>query len=420
MQLPRFSLGIGDRFGRQGRAQLKAFVRAKDLGLAVSPVWNKSFREHKTIGSHPEDVRREADEAVAALQWKEPYFVDADHIQSKTVDAFLAPSDFFTIDVADSIGRAPAPDDGKAFTDRLSRRLFAPLDIPGLSQPLAVSREQIEAVTARYLNPIREAGRIYRHIEAAKGKRNFITEVSMDETDQPQSPRELLIILAAAADEGLPLQTIAPKFSGRFNKGVEFVGSAEVFEREFEEDLCVIEFMTREFGLPKDLKLSVHSGSDKFALYPAIQRVLRRKGASLHVKTAGTTWLEELTGLAASGKPGLDMAKAIFSEATGRYEELVGPYATVIDIDKASLPTITTLASWTSEQFVAAVSHNQSNPDYNPSLRQLLHVGYKLAAEKGQDFLRLLDEHQESIGARVTENLLDRHLKCIFPKEEPL
>src|SRR5215469_2323593 len=106
MQLSQFSMGIGDRFGHQGRAQLAAFVRARELGVEVAPIWNKSNREHLIAHTEPQSVRVEADEAVRALAWKGSYFVDADHIGLKTVDRFLACSDFFTLDVADFIGKA--------------------------------------------------------------------------------------------------------------------------------------------------------------------------------------------------------------------------------------------------------------------------------------------------------------------------
>ena len=91
----------------------------------------------------------------------------------------------------------------------------------------------------------------------------------MDETDEPQRPEELLFILAAIAAENIPVQTIAPKFTGRFNKGVDFAGDVGRFNREFEADVCVIKSAVEAFGLPEDLKLSVHSGSDKFSFIPA-------------------------------------------------------------------------------------------------------------------------------------------------------
>src|SRR6185503_14258199 len=162
---------------------------------------------------------------------------------------------------------------------------------------------------------VQEAGKIYRHVVSQKGAGNVIAEVSMDETDSPQTPVELLVILAAIADEGIPAQTIAPKFTGRFNKGVDYVGDVFQFEKEFTEDLAVIAYAVTEYDLARNLKLSIHSGSDKFSIYEPIRKALAQTGAGIHVKTAGTTWLEEIIGLAESGGAGLQMAKEIYDEA---------------------------------------------------------------------------------------------------------
>lgn len=170
-------------------------------------------------------------------------------------------------------------------------------------------RDEVERVARKYLLATRQAGEIYRYIETKNGQGNFVPEVSMDETDSPQTPPELLIILAALADEKCPIQTIAPKFTGRFNKGVDYVGDLKQFEREFFDDLAVIRFAIGQYGLPSNLKLSVHSGSDKFGLYPIIRKALQQTGAGIHLKTAGTTWLEELIGLCEAGGDGLASLK---------------------------------------------------------------------------------------------------------------
>src|SRR5205823_11324638 len=117
MRIAKYSMGIGDRFAQQGRAQLSAFVRARELGVEVIPVWNKSNREHNIVHSEPLSVREEADSAVRSMNWRGQYLVDADHIGLKTVDRFLAPSDFFTIDVADFIGKEAQDDSIRAFVD---------------------------------------------------------------------------------------------------------------------------------------------------------------------------------------------------------------------------------------------------------------------------------------------------------------
>jgi len=413
MQLAKYSMGVGDRFAQQGKAQLSAMRQALQLGTEVVPVWNKSNREHQIIGTKPESVRREADEAVNALGWDRSYHVDADHIGLKTVDGFMAASDFFTIDVADFTGKSVEEGEIGRFT-RTYSRYAGSLSIPGLDVPLSISPADMETAARKYLLAVHEAGRIYRHIAQARGSDDFIAEVSMDETDLAQTPAELLFILAAMAEEGIPAQTIAPKFSGRFNKGVDYVGDVRKFEKEFNEDLAVIAFAVKEFNLPTHLKLSVHSGSDKFSLYGPIKKALRWFDAGLHLKTAGTTWLEELIGLALAGSEGLQIAKEVYQNALQRYEEMAGPYASVIDIRRSLLPEPETVNGWSEEQFAQTLRHDPTCPQYNLHFRQLLHVGYKVAAEMGERYLQALRKYEETIAHNVTENILERHLKPLF------
>jgi len=413
MVLGRYSIGIGDRFGRQGEAQLRALTKARDDGLDVVPVWNKSHREHLATHSTPDSVREEADGAVRALGWEGAYHVDADHIGMGNVDLFLAASDFFTLDVADSIGQAADAESVRRFVDR-HQDLVGELAVPGIPSRLVVSEAQIEAIAEKFLTGVEEAGRIYRHIAEEKAEGGFLTEVSMDETDAPQSPVELLFILAAIADEGIPAQTIAPKFTGRFNKGVDYVGDVARFTAEFRADLAVIAFAVERFGLPENLKLSVHSGSDKFAIYGPMNEAIREWGAGLHLKTAGTTWLEELIGLALAGGEGLEVAQAVYAQSLERYDELCAPYAAVIDTDPGRLPDADTVRTWDGAAFARALRHDPLCPEYNLHFRQLLHVGYKVAADMGDAYLLALDRFREVVGAQVSENIYARHLMRVF------
>jgi len=145
-----------------------------------------------------------------------------------------------------------------------------------------------------------------------------------------------------------------------------------------------------------------------------MRRAIRDTGAGLHLKTAGTTWLEEVIGLAETGGAGLDMAKEIYAGALKKKDELCAPYATVIDIDAAKLPTAETVKGWTSEQFVAALRHEPANPAFNASLRQLIHVGFKIAAQMGDRYLNMLKTCEPAVSRNVTGNLYDRHLKPLF------
>jgi tagaturonate epimerase len=186
LTLSRYSIGVGDRFAHQAKAQLAACAMALRQGVEVIPVWNKSNREHTIIGSEPGSVRAAADAAVKQMGWVLPYHVDADHIRLETVDRFLAASDFYTIDVADSIGQPAAPEAVKAFAAK-HPELIGKLEIPGIEEPFTTMRADLERVAEKYLKAVQDAGAIYRKIATAKGEGNFITEVSMDEIDAPQT-----------------------------------------------------------------------------------------------------------------------------------------------------------------------------------------------------------------------------------------
>jgi len=417
--LPRFSIGVGDRFAHEAEAQLAAFERLAECGVVAAPVWNKSHREHSFVGSRPGDVLAAAKAAVQKRGWEHPWFVDADHIRLDTVDGYLASADFFTIDVAEQIG-SPADDAGRGELDEFLERhpeLTGPVAVEGIARPLPLSADEARRIAGHYLAACREAGAIYRHIAAGRTT-GFVTEVSMDETQQPQTPPELLVILAMLADEGVPLQTIAPKFSGRFNKGVDYVGDTARFAREFADDIAVLAHAVAAYGLPESLKLSVHSGSDKFSLYPLIREATARSGAGFHLKTAGTTWLEELIGLAEAGGDGLDLAREIYAEAVAGIDELTGPYASVIDIDRSQLPSAVELAGWSGPRLAAAIRHVPHNPEFNPSIRQLLHVAFKLAANRGSRYTDLLEANREIVARQVTDNLFQRHMRPLLLGED--
>ena len=412
MNIEKYTFGMGDRFAHQGVAQLQAIVNAWDEGREVYPVWNKSNREHAIVKSKPDDLRAEADAAVAELGWKRPYYVDADHIGLKTVDAFIGGSNFYTIDVADFTGKPADEDAVESFVKEHAKRV-GPL-VAGDRELASISAETLRAAARKFLLAIREAGKIYRHIERKKGRGHFVTEVSVDETDSAQTPVELFLILAMIAGEGIPVQTIAPKFTGRFNKGVDYVGDLARFEKEFDDDLAVLTLAVRDFGLPEALKLSIHSGSDKFSIYPIVKRLIKKHGAGLHVKTAGTTWLEEVIGLAEAGGEGLVIARDVYARAYERFDELAAPYATVIDIDKAKLPPPSVVSGWGSEKFANTLRHVPACPDYNLHFRQLIHVAFKVAAEMGDRYTDALRSNRAIIAHNVTENLFARHMKPIF------
>lgn len=413
MLIEKYSFGTGDRFAKEGRAQLKAIQEISKLGFDVVPVWNKSYREHSIVKTTQELVAAEALDAVKASGWEGNYYVDADHISLAIVDEFVNHSNFFTIDVAHFIGQKADAKEKEAFVQNHSKYL-GHLLIPGIQESFEVTKDFLGTVADNYLNAIKEVKTIYDHIISKKGADNFIPEVSMDECEIAQSPLELFFILAELKRNGVEVQTIAPKFTGLFPKGVDYVGDVAQFANEFEQDVAVTQFAILELGLPTSLKLSVHSGSDKFAIYPVMKDAIEKFDAGIHVKTAGTTWLEEVIGLAQGGGEGLEIAKEIYTKSFERYTELTEPYATVLNIVKGDLPSVEIVKGWTSKQFSDALTHNQECSDYDRNFRQLIHVGYKIAVEMGTRFTNALDTYREVIEKNVTYNLLERHLKLLI------
>lgn len=408
-ELGKYSFGTGDRFGKEGKGQLKAIIELKELGVAVTPVWNKSDREHKTVGSQPESVEKEARIAVRDLDFQDNFLVDADHINLETVNRYINSSDFFTIDVAQYIGRKGEPSDEEKFL-AFFKKYEEGIQLTKDKRILFKSSE-IEKMLHAFLFPMKKASEVYFHIKENKNGK-FFTEVSIDEVEEPQSPAQLFFILAALAFYGVPVNTIAPKFTGNFYKGIDYEGDLDRFKEEFEEDIQVLKFAIQEFDFPENLKLSVHSGSDKFSIYPVINKLIKKHNIGLHLKTAGTTWLEEAIGLAESEGDAFRFIKELYAEALQRFEELTENYAEVLDIDTDRLPGPDSFQS--GKAFANALRHDQESDHFNPHFRQLMHCAYKIAGERKEQFFPLLEKNRAVIEERVTHNLLQRHLKPLF------
>ncbi|MFO1512209.1 MAG: tagaturonate epimerase family protein [Verrucomicrobiota bacterium] len=325
LKLSKFSLGVGDRFAHQAEAQLRAWPVAADHEVEVVPVWNKSNREHLIVGSEPAGVRAAADAAVKALGWRS-YHVDADHIGLKTVDRFLVHSDHYTIDVADFIGKPADAVAIEAFVDRHPRNSSAGSRSPGLITRSKLRAPKSNASRTGFCSPCRKPAR-----SIATSRRRSAALVSFPRFRWTKPIRPEPTGVARHSRRHLRTRrshrTIAPKFTGRFNKGVDYVGDVVQFEREFSDDICVVPLQIKKYGLPDNLKLSVHSGSDKFSIYPAIDAPCRRAGAGVHLKTAAGTAaeLEEIIGLAEAGGEGLVLAKEIYAEALAHCGELCAP-----------------------------------------------------------------------------------------------
>ncbi len=411
--LAKYSLGIGDRFAHQGEHLLKAFIEAEKKGVEITPVWNKSYREHKMVHSEPSSVYEEADQSVKKLGWKNSFGVDADHINMDNVQPFIECSNFFTIDVSNYIGKGAPEAEIESFVRKTRSIFLDDFQIKGLSIPIELTAEEIRKTARKFLMAMQEAASVYTYIKSKK-KEEFAVEISIDEVEAPQTTTEFLLILHMIALNSIPIDTIAPKFAGQFNKGVDFEGNLAAFGYGFNDFLVIMQHCVKLFGMKPGLKLSVHTGSDKFSLYPLINSLIKKHDAGLHVKTAGTTWLEEAIGLAKVGGEGLEFMKSVYEEAYKNYDELVSKYVNVLDVNKHNLPTPEEVREWSSEYFVQSLTHNTEAPLFNRDFRQLMHTSYKIAAEKKGKLESLLKLNSEVIGDLVFNNIYTRHITPLF------
>jgi hypothetical protein len=413
MLLEKYSFGTGDRFGRAGEAQLAAIMEMNRLGVPVVPVWNKSHREHSLIGSAPDATAAAAADAVAAAGYKGKYYIDADHVSFTTMDRFIPHCNFFTLDVAKYIG-VEAEETGIREFQHLMRHYKGDFKLPVTGDVFRVTDEYLHGLARKYMKAMSEVGKMFRFLCQVKDVGRFVTEVSVDESEEVQGPVDLFFILAMLRMYDVDVQNLAPRFPGLFAKGIDYIGDRDTFALAFEQDVAIVQLARQEFRLPCSLKLSVHSGSDKFSLYPVIGDIIRKYDAGLHLKTAGTTWLEEVAGLAEAGGEALEMTKEIYCKSLERTVELAEPYAGLLHFEPELLPTAAEVMKWTSEQFTGAITHDASNPAYNLNFRQLIHIGYRIAAAMGDDFLLALDRNRKVVAERVTFNLLERHMKPLF------
>ncbi|HHE55220.1 MAG TPA: hypothetical protein ENL21_05515, partial [Caldithrix abyssi] len=338
--------------------------------------------------------------------------LDADHISLKNVDFFIDICNFFTIDIAEEINASLSEDE-----ERKLRNLILKLGFQTQLANLPIFQWN-ESFVANFLKTygkaLLEAQKIYRYILTKHSRQQNVIEISMDEGPVAQSAQEIYLILYLLTQLNVKLDTIAPRFAGLFLKGIDYQGNTEQFKNQTADFLKVLQWFQKHSGQPEHLKLSLHTGSDKFSLYPILNRLLNQFQTGLHLKTAGTTWLEELIGLCEGGAAGLQFVKSLYRSAIAQMDQLLQPYAAIVRIDRQNLPLPDELDNWNAEQLVRSLRHNQSDSLFNKDLRQLFHISYGLAAQYGNTFYELLETYRSEIERNVTENLFDRHIKPLF------
>jgi hypothetical protein len=296
----QLSFGFGDRIGLATPGHIAA-LRTADPAGRIAPIFaQQSVRENERLHRTPEAVMVAAIWSVFAEDWRRPWGADADHVKEPAhVAPFVAAGyTFFTVDPSDYVDNAAQTDDLPTLRikcdalpwDALATD-YAALHAFYCAQPVAIEGLTLHFTEETLLRGLAKYGRAIAHtlaitatLRAALGAAPFDLEVSVDETDTPTSVHEHYFIANELLARGAPVVSLAPRFVGKFQKGVDYMGDLAEFEAELVRHAAVMRHFAR-------YKLSIHTGSDKFSIYPAIAR---HAGSQVHVKTAGTSYLEAL------------------------------------------------------------------------------------------------------------------------------
>lgn len=389
------SFGFGDRIGSATPGHIQA-LRAADPAGALAPVFaQQSVRENARSGRTPQQVVDDAMWGVFQEGWRSPWGADADHIKTTSdLAAFVAAGySFFTIDPGDHVDNAAHSEPlstlrkkaaslpwdvlQASLTDLVSRFCRRPISLNGIS--LTIDETVLLRALAKYGRALAHAVTVAHEITARMAGRPFDLEISIDETDTPTSADEHFIIAAELSRCGVPVVSLAPRFVGKFQKGVDYIGDLADFEHELARHAAVM----RHFGT---FRLSIHTGSDKFSIYPVVARHSRRL---VHVKTAGTSYLEALRVIAVSD-PGL--FRRILALSRARFEQDRKSYfldARLSEVpeggalDNADLPAL--LDAFDARQ-VLHVTFGSALDEFGPQIGSLL-------AENESQYRAVLEGH---------------------------
>jgi hypothetical protein len=328
---------MGDRLGLATPGHVRA-LRA--VGGGVAPIFaQQSIREMARTGRTPQQVMDDAAWGMFEEGWQDGAGADADHLKTpEDINVCLAAGyTFFTMDPGEYVdNRAEVasqgelheladwlPDEVKPRASGLLGRFFR---IEGMS--IEFNEPVLLKAAVKYGKAVAHVSRMYRHLKDHSGAQPFELEVSVDETEQPTSHAEHFYIASELKRLGVKWVSLAPRYVGRFEKGVDYIGNVT----HFEADLAGHAAIARHFG---PYKLSLHSGSDKFSIYPA---AYRQAQGLVHLKTAGTSYLEALR-TAAAVDPAL--FEEIYLFARERYEMDRKSYHVSAQIDRAPAPGTT-------------------------------------------------------------------------------
>ncbi|MGC9347648.1 MAG: tagaturonate epimerase family protein [Anaerolineae bacterium] len=392
------SAGTGDRLGLATPGHVRA---VREVG-GIAPIFaQQSMRENARTNRTPQEVVDDAMWGILQEGWRERWGADADHLKTTDhIDMCVAAGyTFFTIDPGDHVDNAAHTDTSETlwrkfevlpwsqlneYPDAMRSRYVGSQHIIE-EETLVFDEEALLRAACKYGAALAHTSRMYHHLAAAKGMETFELEVSVDETETPTSPLEHIFIAMELSRLGVEWVSLAPRYVGRFEKGVDYIGDLDVFETEFAKHAAI----ARSLG---GYKLSIHSGSDKFSIYPLMAK--HSQGLA-HLKTAGTSYLEALRAVAGVAP---ELFRQILALAIERYDEDRATYHVSADRDKVPPPESLDDAE------LAGVLDTFDG-------REVLHVTFGSALDAyGEELKEVLDAHEEAHYAALKTHFV-RHLR---------
>ncbi len=358
----KYSFGFGDRLGLANPGHLKS-IENKKIGVILA---QQSIREMTRTERNPNDIMSAAVWAVFQEGYIEGFGADADHLKTiedinRLVDAGFTmftfdPSDHVVSgvkkmsdkEIEEKIKKLPWDEYEESYSDFLDRYENKELKI-NKNFTISPSKREIISALLKYFGVILQGQKMYNHLSSFDNY-DFEVEISIDETDTVTSPFDHYFVVNELKRKNVKFVSLAPRFIGDFEKGIDYKGDLDVFRKDFVKHAAIAEF----FG---DYKISLHSGSDKFSVYDIISE---NKDIIIHVKTAGTSYLEAVK-VTAARKP--DLFRKILDFARGLYEEEKKTYHVSADINKVKPGK-----EYKDDELVRLFDDN--------NVRQILHVTY--------------------------------------------
>jgi len=378
------SFGLGDRLGIATPGHIDLF-KTND----VFPVFaQQSIRELNLTNRTYEDVLDAATFAVFREGYKKGYGADGDHLKiAKDVEYALSLGfTIITLDCSDYIKSDAAIDNAEPLSqDYIDKYLSEEFDIEGI--PLVFTKEELSLCVAIYKDAISFAAEIYSTFFKT-GKYDADLEISIDETAFPTTPLQHYFVARELLDRGVIFTTLAPRFCGEFQKGIDYIGD----KTQFENDIKIHAAISRSLGY----KLSIHSGSDKFSIFPIIGKQTR---GNYHVKTAGTNWLEAMRVIASVD---VILYREIHNYALSVFNEAKKYYQVTADVSK--IPDVSAIKD---EDLPGLFENND--------VRQLIHItyGFILNNKSFKDRLfKLLYKHENEYRSSLVKHI-GKHLELL-------